>query len=148
MPERGKRPRNRRALILSSAAELFYRRGYDRVSMGEIADAVSVGPSALYRHFSGKQDLLYEVLTGRLARVHDMLTGLDLADRDTSLAQLSALALDERQRPVWAALHHRLVCRCCCPVRSAVLARLSLAMRSVSGSGSTSRSARRFWSWR
>ncbi|HEY0572939.1 MAG TPA: helix-turn-helix domain-containing protein [Pseudonocardia sp.] len=61
-PPRGTRPLNRRQLILAAAAELFYRRGYPNVSMGEIAEAVAIGPSALYRHFRGKQELLSEVV--------------------------------------------------------------------------------------
>lgn len=95
--QRGTRPRNRRALIVAAATELFHRRGYDRLGMGDIAEAVSIGPSALYRHFSGKQDLLREVLTEGLAPVREAVAGLDLSDRATALSQLSAVALDHRE---------------------------------------------------
>ena len=57
-PPRGTRPRNRRRLIVAAAAELFASRGYAQVSMADVADAVAVRPSALYRHFRGKDDLL------------------------------------------------------------------------------------------
>jgi AcrR family transcriptional regulator len=84
-PARGTRPRNRRALIVAAAAELFVRRGYPHVAMGDIADAVAIGPSALYRHFRGKQELLAAV-------VEDALTALAVTD----FAELATGALDRR----------------------------------------------------
>lgn len=61
-PPRGTRPRDRREQIRAAAAALFYERGYDHVSVADVARSVNVGPSALYRHFSGKADLLYAAL--------------------------------------------------------------------------------------
>lgn len=57
-PEPGRRPPNRRALIVDAATELFADRGYENVGMSDIAEAVAVGPSALYRHFRNKAGLL------------------------------------------------------------------------------------------
>lgn len=84
-PARGTRPRNRRALIVAAAADLFVRRGYPHVAMGDIAEAVAIGPSALYRHFRGKQELLAAV-------VEDALTALAVTD----FAELATGALDRR----------------------------------------------------
>ena len=78
-PARGTRPANRRSLIIAAAADLFYRRGYAQVSMKEIAGAVAIGPSALYRHFSSKQDLLQAVVSDALGVVDALLDRL-LAD--------------------------------------------------------------------
>ncbi|WP_378738015.1 TetR/AcrR family transcriptional regulator [Nocardia brasiliensis] len=61
-PARNTRPANRRALIIAAAADLFSRNGYPNVGMGEVAEAVAIGPSALYRHFRGKQSLLATVV--------------------------------------------------------------------------------------
>jgi AcrR family transcriptional regulator len=61
-PARGTRPRNRRELIVAAAGDLFVRDGYSRVAMSDIAEAVAIGPSALYRHFRGKQELLGAVV--------------------------------------------------------------------------------------
>ncbi|MGW4847635.1 TetR/AcrR family transcriptional regulator [Nocardia brasiliensis] len=61
-PARGTRPANRRALIVAAAADLFCRNGYADVGMGDVAAAVAIGPSALYRHFRGKQSLLATVV--------------------------------------------------------------------------------------
>ncbi|MFE5708084.1 TetR/AcrR family transcriptional regulator [Rhodococcus koreensis] len=49
-------------MILAAAAELFARKGYPQVAMAEIAEAVGVQPSALYRHFSNKEDILQEAI--------------------------------------------------------------------------------------
>ncbi len=61
-PRRGTRPANRRELILAAATRLFAERGYEHVSVGDIAAEVEVGPSALYRHFKGKEQILVEVI--------------------------------------------------------------------------------------
>ncbi|MBF6496330.1 TetR/AcrR family transcriptional regulator [Nocardia cyriacigeorgica] len=78
-PARGTRPANRRSLILAAAADLYFRHGYAGVSMRDVADAVAIGPSALYRHFTGKHDLLYAVVADALSTVDAALDGL-LAD--------------------------------------------------------------------
>jgi AcrR family transcriptional regulator len=79
-PARGTRPANRRDLILVAAGDLFYRKGYAQVSMKDIAEAVAIGPSALYRHFSSKQELLYAVVADALGVVDTLLDQL-LADQ-------------------------------------------------------------------
>lgn len=95
-PPRGVRPRNRRALILAAASELFARRGFDQIGMTDLAEAVAIGPSALYRHFSGKQHLLREVIEGDLALVRLLLDELDLTDRAAAAHRLATLSLDHR----------------------------------------------------
>lgn len=62
--------------ILDKALELFSARGYDSVSVGEIAEAVGIRAPSLYNHFPGKQAIFdaivestaaqYEADTGRL----------------------------------------------------------------------------------
>ena len=47
---------------MAAATELFCRDGYPAVSMADVAAAVGVQPSALYRHFRDKQDLLLETV--------------------------------------------------------------------------------------
>lgn len=44
-----------RKRILHKALELFSERGYDAVSVGEIAGAVGIKAPSLYNHFPGKQ---------------------------------------------------------------------------------------------
>jgi AcrR family transcriptional regulator len=52
----------RRTEILAAAAELFARRGYHGVSIGELGRAVGLTGPALYRHFRGKDAVLAEML--------------------------------------------------------------------------------------
>lgn len=79
-PARGTRPANRRQLIVDAATDLFYRKGYAHVGMGEVADAVAIGPSALYRHFRGKQGLLATVVGVALQTMDDALAAVDETD--------------------------------------------------------------------
>ena len=50
----------RRCEILKVATQLFARRGYDGVSIREIADASGILGASLYHHFSSKQELYIE----------------------------------------------------------------------------------------
>lgn len=52
----------RRASILHAAKQLFAERGYNGVSIDEIAREVNVSPAILYRHFESKQALYDTVL--------------------------------------------------------------------------------------
>jgi AcrR family transcriptional regulator len=90
-PAQGTRPRNRRRLIIAAAAELFASKGYAQVSMADVAGAVAVRPSALYRHFSGKDDLLYQATHDMLAAVRADVDGL------ASSRELAETALDHRR---------------------------------------------------
>ena len=53
------RPKNpeKRQAILQASAELFPQKGYDGVSMMEIADKAGVSKLTLYSHFTDKEDL-------------------------------------------------------------------------------------------
>lgn len=94
-PARNTRPRNRRSMITSAAADLFYRLGYDGVAMSDIAEAVGVGSSALYRHFKGKQELLTQLVLDHLQPFTE-ITG-EIVDVDETVGGLAAAALDHRQ---------------------------------------------------
>jgi AcrR family transcriptional regulator len=50
----------KRAAVLSTAAEMFLERGSHRVSMNDIADQLSITKSALYNYFSSKDEILVE----------------------------------------------------------------------------------------
>lgn len=93
-PDPGTRPANRRDLIVRAATELFAERGYEHVSMSDIAEAVAVGPSALYRHFPGKGEILAASIaeaSGEVARVTESVDSVQSALRD-----LAAYAVEHR----------------------------------------------------
>lgn len=88
-PARGTRPANRRELIVAAASDLFSRQGYATVGMSEIADAVAIRPSALYKHFRGKSELLATVVREALDRV---AATVDRAIADETINFPTALA--------------------------------------------------------
>ncbi|MFD4351608.1 TetR/AcrR family transcriptional regulator [Nocardia sp. NPDC056541] len=75
---RRKRPANRRELIVDAAALLFADSGFENIAMSDVAAAVGVGPSALYRHFTGKDDLLRAAIEQTLDRFATTLDGPDV----------------------------------------------------------------------
>lgn len=97
VPARGTRPRNRRDLIISAATELFTSNGYPNVSMSDIAEAVNAQPSALYRHFSGKHEILREAISrGARLRLEALALG-EPTGLDEVLADLARSALLTRR---------------------------------------------------
>lgn len=54
----------RRDQILDTAAKLFAKRGFHGVSVHDIGSACGISGPAIYKHFSGKDDLLNQSLVG------------------------------------------------------------------------------------
>jgi AcrR family transcriptional regulator len=63
-----RRPAERKTMIIVSARDLIARSGYSAISMEDVATAVGITPGALYRHFSGRAELLNAVSTHVLDR--------------------------------------------------------------------------------
>ncbi|WP_283137073.1 SACE_7040 family transcriptional regulator [Rhizohabitans arisaemae] len=70
-PTPGGGRRSRREEILGAAANLFAVRGFHGVPIEEIGSAVGVSGPALYRHFSGKEALLAEMLVDISSRLRE-----------------------------------------------------------------------------
>jgi AcrR family transcriptional regulator len=114
-PARARRPRDRKQQILRVAGAEFWSAGYHQVGMSRIAASVGIAPSALYRHFRSKQELLLAVLDGQLARrsqaasdggaVSALIAGLTRA----SLADREFRALHEREAGQLPAVDRRLL---------------------------------------
>jgi AcrR family transcriptional regulator len=62
-----------RQRILDAAAAVFARRGYGRAPMGEIAEAAGIHITALYYHFSNKDDLAEGVINHVAHANHDII---------------------------------------------------------------------------
>ena len=60
--------------ILEKALELFSTRGYDAVSVGEIADAVGIKAPSLYNHFPSKR-AIFEAIVEDTAAQYERDTG-------------------------------------------------------------------------
>ncbi|MBG0831027.1 TetR/AcrR family transcriptional regulator [Planomonospora sp. ID67723] len=83
---------SRRTEILQAAARLFAARGFHGVSIEEIGAAVGTSGPALYRHFSGKEALLAEMLLDISERLHSSAAGRVTAARDAEQALDALLA--------------------------------------------------------
>ncbi|WP_095589142.1 TetR/AcrR family transcriptional regulator [Actibacterium ureilyticum] len=63
------RPARTKDMIRAEALRLFAARGYEAVSMRDIAGAVGVQPGAIYNHFPNKQQLLFALLGEHMERL-------------------------------------------------------------------------------
>ncbi|MFI1996094.1 TetR/AcrR family transcriptional regulator [Actinoplanes sp. NPDC020271] len=62
-PSVGRRERKKaatRQAIADAALRLFLERGYDQVGIRDIADAADVSTTTLFKHFSGKEALVFD----------------------------------------------------------------------------------------
>ena len=62
------RQEDTRRRILDQALELFAARGYDAVSVGEIAEAAGIKAPSLYNHFPSKQAIFDALVASTAAR--------------------------------------------------------------------------------
>jgi len=83
-----------RQAISNSATLLFFKRGFDQVTVDEIAAAAKVGRMTVFNHFPRKEDMFFD----RDEEVRDLIREA-LRQRDTRAAPIEALRL----------LAHRLV---------------------------------------
>jgi AcrR family transcriptional regulator len=56
--------------ILSEAAQVFARKGYDGASMRDIAEACDISKSLLYHHFRSKEEIYSRVTVGATAELY------------------------------------------------------------------------------
>jgi AcrR family transcriptional regulator len=69
-----------REKITDTAIDLFSRRGYEAVSVQDIADVVGIKKSSIYNHFKSKDEILQTILSyfsKELARTDAMIAGED-----------------------------------------------------------------------
>lgn len=62
-----------RERIVAEADELFYRKGFERTSFSDIAEAVNISRGNFYYHFKTKDDILDAVIQARLGKTQVML---------------------------------------------------------------------------
>jgi AcrR family transcriptional regulator len=70
-----------REAILASAAELFAQQGYVGTSMNQVAAACGLSKPALYHYVRDKSDLLFEIATTHVNRLHALID--EVAQGDT-----------------------------------------------------------------
>jgi AcrR family transcriptional regulator len=94
-PSTGRRERKKAATrqsIADAALRLFLERGYDQVSIRDIADAADVSTTTLFKHFPGKEALVFDEADDREAA---LVAAVRHGGRDV-LGALRGLFLTER----------------------------------------------------
>ncbi|KEP74615.1 TetR family transcriptional regulator [Microbacterium sp. SUBG005] len=99
----GRRERKKaatRKAISDAATELFLERGFDEVSIREVADAADVSPTTVFAHFPQKEALVFDEDDAQrdmlVAAVRDRPEGTSVSDalRDLYRRELLGLAFD------------------------------------------------------
>ncbi|MGA4844053.1 TetR/AcrR family transcriptional regulator [Streptomyces sp. G45] len=86
-----------------AALELFLARGYDQVSIREVADAADVSTTTVFKHFSGKEALVFDQDADReaalVAAVRERAAGQSVLDalRQHALDTLPSIAAHPRR---------------------------------------------------
>lgn len=70
-----------REAILTQAAELFARQGFVGTSMNEVATACGMSKPALYHYVRDKSQLLFEIATTHVARLHALIDEVAAGDK-------------------------------------------------------------------
>ena len=93
---------DRNAQIRSLAAEMFFDRGYEAVTIREIAAALGITPASIYYHFPDKEEILFQIVESVLAQITTGARTL-LARERSAPTQLCALVVNHvtlhAQRP-------------------------------------------------
>lgn len=89
--------RSSRDRIVERSLELFSARGYNGVSMNDIAQAVGITKAALYYHFDDKESLFLEVIRTKTAALTRELEQIISApdDLETLLRNVARYLLDD-----------------------------------------------------
>ncbi len=82
LPEdiRGAVARLKRERIVAAAVELFYRQGYGRTTLEQVADAMDVTKPFIYAHFPSKADLLAEICSRAIRHANEVLNRILLEE--------------------------------------------------------------------
>ncbi|MGA9139224.1 MAG: TetR/AcrR family transcriptional regulator [Methanocella sp.] len=79
--------------IFDAAIDLFAERGYDGVSIRDIAAAVGIKESSIYKHYASKDEILEKIFGYVMERWNQSKVGR-WSDSDEAEAQIVAMGLD------------------------------------------------------
>jgi AcrR family transcriptional regulator len=81
------RAKNTKNLILDASLTLFSQRGYDGVGIRDIAGTVGIRESALYKHFSGKQEIFDRLVDRMYEEYNQTALSLNVGENLGSLIE-------------------------------------------------------------
>lgn len=82
-----------RQQIVEAADRLFYERGYEATSFGDIAQAVGLSRGNFYYHFKTKDEILAAVIALRLERTRQMLERWEAEGEDAEARIVSFIGI-------------------------------------------------------
>lgn len=82
---------NRKKLILRSARTLFFRKGFNRVTVDEIAKISELGKGSIYLYFNSKEEIYAQILLNDIDSFYQMVCAL-LEKKGTALELLEEFA--------------------------------------------------------
>ena len=106
-----------RQKILDKALELFSTRGYDAVSVGEIAEAVGIKAPSLYNHFPSKRAIFDAIVEATAAQYESDTDRIDIHVQNVTqdipaFTEIAADALFEKVRQIFEySLHDETISR-------------------------------------
>ena len=106
-----------RKRILKEALDLFSTRGYDSVSVGDIAKAVGIKAPSLYNHFSSKRAIFDAIVESTAAQYEADTDKIDVHVQNVSqdipvFTEISEDALFEKVRQIFEySLHNEDISR-------------------------------------
>src|SRR5690554_7789726 len=84
-------------LILHTALRLFSKRGYDGVSMRELAAEVGIKASSIYNHFSSKEDIFNSLLTEMQNRYEQIVHQVRVPSGTSEEAAMQYIGISEER---------------------------------------------------
>jgi AcrR family transcriptional regulator len=70
---RGRKVQRTRSVLTRSALDLFAERGFDKVTVTDIANRADVDPSTFFRHFRSKESVLFTDMDTYVARIRGLI---------------------------------------------------------------------------
>lgn len=83
--------------IIEESLKLFSEKGYEGVSMREIASAVGIKGASIYNHFKGKEDIFQGIFEEMNQRYDNMAAMLSIPTEETTEAAQRFIGLGEQE---------------------------------------------------
>jgi AcrR family transcriptional regulator len=96
LERRGKEKDNRKKLILKSARTLFFKKGFNKVTVDEIAKSSELGKGSIYLYFNSKEEIYAQILLNDIDNFNKLVSVLLEKESMTSnlLAEFSHIYID------------------------------------------------------
>jgi Transcriptional regulator len=76
LERRGKEKDSRKKLILKSARTLFFKKGFNNVTVDEIAKISELGKGSIYLYFNSKEEIYAQILLNDIENFNEQVSVL------------------------------------------------------------------------